>query len=251
MQRLKGKVAIITGGNSGIGKGVAEHFYQEGAKVVIFGRDQQTLDEVRNEMDDKILAIQGDVTNTSDLKNLFEQTHTTYGKCDILVVNSGVGLRLNVTDVTEENFDHMVDINYRGAYFTVKYALDYLNSPASIIMIASASASITLKNHSVYASTKAAIVKLAKNFANDLGSRGIRVNSISPGYIKTPIFDTRLEQDSAYLSRREVNIPLQRIGTPQDIANACLFLSTDESSYITGIDLIVDGGYSVNFFEPT
>lgn len=250
MQRLKGKVAVITGGNSGIGKGIAEHFYREGAKVVIFGRDAEKLAAAKQDMGNNILAIQGDVTKTEDLKNLFEQTKAVLGKIDILVVNSGVGLRLHVKDVTEENFDQMVNINYRGAYFTVKYALDYLNTPASIILISSAAATMTVKNHSVYASTKAAIVKLAKNFAVDLGERGIRVNAISPGYIKTPIFDQRLEKDPTYLSRRAANVPLKRIGTPQDIANAALFLATDEASYITGTDLIVDGGYTVNFQEP-
>lgn len=250
MQRLTGKVAVITGGNSGIGKGVAEHFYREGAKVVIFGRDAAKLAAAKQEMGNDILAIQGDVTNTADLKNLFEQTKNTFGKIDILVVNSGVGLRLHVSDVTEENFDNMVNINYRGAYFTVKYSLDYLNTPASIILIASVAASMTVKHHSVYASSKAAVIKLAKNFAIDLGERGIRVNSISPGYIKTPIFDQRLEKDPAYLSRRAANVPLKRIGTPQDIANAALFLASDEASYVTGADLIVDGGYAVNFQEP-
>ncbi len=250
MERLKNKVAVITGGSSGIGLGIAEHFYREGAKVVIFGRDAEKLDSAKQVMGNQILTVQGDVANTEDLKHLFEQTKAAYGNIDILVVNSGVGLRLHVNDVTEENFDHMVNINYRGAYFTVKYAIDYLNSPASVILISSVAASMTVKHHSVYASTKAAVVKLAKNFAIDLADRGIRVNAISPGYIKTPIFDQRLEKDPAYLSRRAANVPLKRIGTPQDIANAALFLSTDEASYITGIDFIVDGGYGINFQEP-
>lgn len=250
MERLKDKVAVITGGNSGIGKGIAEHFYREGAKVVIFGRDSAKLASAKKDMGNNILAIQGDVTNTADLKNLFEQTKAAYGKIDVLVANSGVGLRLHVSDVTEENFDNMVNINYRGAYFTVKYALDYLNSPASIILIASVAGSMSVKHHSVYGSTKAAVVKLAKNFAIDLGDRGIRVNAISPGYIKTPIFDQRLEKDPAYLTRRAANVPLKRIGLPQDIANAALFLASDDASYVTGSELIVDGGYSINFQEP-
>ncbi len=249
MKRLENKVAVVTGGNSGIGKGIASYFHKEGARVVIFGRNQETLDQARKEMGNDILAIRGDVTNTSDLKNLYQQTLAHYGKIDVLAANSGVGERLHVSAVTEEKFDYMVDINYRGAYFTVKYALDYLQPNASIILIASCAATLTIKNHSVYASTKAAVVKLAKNFAYDLADQGIRVNSISPGYIRTPIFDDRLKNDPDYLKRREVKIPLKRIGMPEDIGSAALFLASDEASYITGIDLIVDGGYSASFPE--
>lgn len=249
MKRLENKVAIITGGNSGIGKGIAQYFYNEGAKIVIFGRNQETLDAAKKEMGNDILTIQGDVTNTQDLKNLYEKTLAHYGKIDILVANSGVGERLHVSNVTEEKFDYMVDINYRGVYFTVKYALDYLNNNASIILISSCAATVTIKHHSVYASTKAAVVKLAKNLAYDLANQGIRVNSISPGYIRTPIFDERLKTDPDYLNRRVDKIPLKRIGNPQDIGSAALFLASDEASYITGVDLLVDGGYSASFPE--
>ncbi len=249
MKRLLNKVAVITGGNSGIGKGIAEHFFHEGAKVVIFGRNQQTLDEVKNELNGEILAVQGDVTNTEDLKKLYERTLSHFGKIDILVANSGIAERLHVEEVQESNFDRMVNINYRGVYFTVKYAIDYLNKNASIILMASCAGSLTIKRHSVYASTKAAVMKLAKNFAYDLSDKSIRVNSISPGYIRTPIFDSRLENDPDYLKRRETCIPLQRIGTPQDVANAALFLASDEASYITGVDLLVDGGYAASFPE--
>lgn len=247
MKRLQNKVAIITGGNSGIGKGIAKKFCAEGAKVVILGRNQKTLDQTKQELGENVLAIQGDVTNTADLKKLYETTLSHYGKVDILVVNSGVGERLHIKDVTEQKFDDMVNTNYRGAYFTVKYALDYLNQNAAIILIASAAAHVTMKRHSVYASTKAAIVKLAKNLAFDLSDRYIRVNSISPGYIETPIFDSRLELNPNYLEEKKLNIPLKRIGSPQDIANAALFLASDEASYISGTDLLIDGGYAASF----
>lgn len=250
MKRLHNKVAIITGGNSGIGKGIAKQFVREGAKVIIFGRNQELLDQAKAEMENQILTIQGDVTKTADLKNLYAQTFSHYGKCDILVANSGVGERIHVEDAMEENFDHMVDINYRGAFFTVRYALDYLNPHASIILMASSAATVTLKRHSIYTSTKAAVIKLAKTFSYDLADRFIRVNSISPGYVRTPIFDERLKVDPDYLKRREANIPLKRIGTPQDIAHAALFLASDEASYITGVDLLVDGGYAASFSEP-
>ena len=249
MQRLQNKVAIITGGNSGIGKGIAKHFIDEGAKVVIFGRNAETLKECEKEFGKNALVVQGDVTNSQDLINLYDSASKHFGKIDVVVANSGVGERLPIDEVTEEKFDHLVDINYRGAYFTIKYALKFLNSPASIILMSSCAATITIKNHSVYASTKAAIKKLAKNLAYDLAPRNIRVNSISPGYIRTPIFTKRLKTDPAYLKRREALIPLNRIGEPQDIAQAALFLATPESSYITGIDLLVDGGFSASFRE--
>jgi NAD(P)-dependent dehydrogenase (short-subunit alcohol dehydrogenase family) len=250
MNRLKNKVAVITGGNSGIGKGIAMNFYNQGAKVVILGRNQELLDEAKNEMGGSVLAIKGDVSKTDDLKNLYERTMSQYGKIDVLVANAGVGERLHVEKVKESDFDYVVDINYRGVYFTVKYALEYLNKNASIILIASCAATITVQHHSVYASTKAAVVKLAKNFAKDLSDNSIRVNSISPGYITTPIFAKRLETDPEYLTRREALIPLKRIGTPEDVGNAALFLASDESSYITGIDLLVDGGIAASYNEP-
>lgn len=248
MNRLKDKVAVITGGNSGIGKGIAQHFYQEGAKVAIFGRDQKTLDQAAKEMPGS-LAIKGDVTQGSDLKKLFEATTAQFGKIDILIVNAGISKRINVQDVKEDMLDSLLDVNYRGAYLTARYAIDALNTPASIIFIASCAASMTLKNHSLYAPTKAALVKLAKNLAVDLADKQIRVNSISPGYVRTPIFDARLETDPDYLKRRESNIPLGRIGRPLDIAQAARFLASDEASYITGVDLLVDGGMSNAFPE--
>lgn len=249
MKRLENKVAVITGGNSGIGKGIAERFAEEGAKVVILGRNPETLAQAEKEIGGDILAVQGDVTRTEDLQNLYSQCISRFGKIDIVVANSGVGQRLHATEVEEKNFDYMVDINYRGVYFTVRYAIPHLNPHASIILIASCAATITLKRHSVYASTKAAVVKLAQNFSYDLSDLSIRVNSISPGYIRTPIFDERLKRDPEYLARREANIPLKRVGEPRDIANAALFLASSEASYITGVDLLVDGGYTASFIE--
>lgn len=247
MKRLQDKVAVITGGNSGIGKGIAEQFIHEGAKVVIFGRNQETLDQAKNELNGNILSIQGDVRNTNDLKSLYAKTLSHFGKLDILVANSGVGERIHIEEVQEKDFDNMVGINYRGAFFTVRYSLDYLNQNASIIFIASCAAHITIKRHSIYASTKAAIVKLTQNLAFDLSDRLIRVNSISPGYIATPIFTSRLAQNPNYLKEKEANIPLKRIGKVQDIANAAVFLASDEANYISGADLRVDGGYSTSF----
>ena len=245
MKRLQNKVAVITGGNSGIGKGIAQHFLNEGAQVVILGRNRKTLEEAKAEMGGKILAIEGDVTQAADLINLYEQTLKHYGKIDSLVVNSGVARRISLEQASEEEFDQMVNINYRGAFFTVRYALNYLKPQASIILISSCAATITIANHSIYSSAKAAVSKMAKNFACDLADKAIRVNTISPGFINTPIFDSRLKTEPNYLNDIAKTIPLKRIGTPQDIANAALFLASDEASYITGVDLLVDGGRAI------
>ena len=250
MSRLQNKLAVITGGNSGIGKGIAKKYYEEGAKIVIFGRNPETLESAKSDIGSDILTVGGDVTSADDLKRLYQEAENHFHqKVDIVVANAGMGERLNIRDVTEEKFDKMVNINYRGCYFTVKYALPHINETASIVLISSIAGHVSVMNHSVYASTKAAVRKLAQNLTNDLGPDGIRVNSISPGYIQTPIFDNRLEDDPDYLKRRATRIPLRRIGTPEDIANAALFLASDEASYVTGTDLIVDGGYISTFAE--
>ncbi|WP_419420033.1 SDR family NAD(P)-dependent oxidoreductase [Legionella sp. D16C41] len=247
--RLDRKVAVITGGNKGIGQGLVEHFLHEGAQVVAFARNKQDLARLK-EIHPEILTITGDVTKPQDLIHLFQETEKTFGKIDILVANAGVGTRISVVDITEADFDQMVDINYKGAYFTVHYALPYLKDGAAIILIASVAAHVTLPNHSVYSSTKSAVIQLAKSFAFDLASRGIRVNSLSPGYIETPIFAKRISEDPNYLNKRQDLVPLGRIGKPLDIAKAACFLASDEAAYITGTDLIVDGGLSASYREP-
>lgn len=250
MQRLKNKVALVTGGNSGIGQGIAERFYEEGAKVIIFGRNTETLKAAKEKMGDDVLAINGDVTKTDDLKKLYQEIERTHGKIDILVANAGVAERITFENTTEDKFDYMVDINYRGVFFTVRHGVELLNKDASIILIGSIAGAISLKRHTIYSSTKAAVAKLAQGMAYDLAYKSIRVNSISPGYVTTPIYEARLKTDPDYLKRREAIVPLQRIGTPKDIANAALFLASEEASYITGIDLLVDGGWSTAFPEP-
>lgn len=164
MKRVEGKVAVITGGNSGIGKGIAKKFAEEGAKVAIFGRSLETLEKTKQELPGEILAVRGDVTNAEDLKKLFSEVEKHYGKTDILVANAGVGKKVHVEKATEEDFDYVVDINYKGVFFTVKYSIPHLNAKASILLIASTAAYEIAKGRSIYSSTKAAVSKLAQGF---------------------------------------------------------------------------------------
>ncbi|STX51430.1 acetyoacetyl CoA reductase [Legionella busanensis] len=247
--RLHNKVAVVTGGNKGIGRGIVEHFLAEGAIVVAFARDKQSLAELK-QTHPQILAVNGDVTKEQDLKRLFQETEQNFGKIDILIANSGVGERVSVADMKEADFDYMVNINYKGTYFTVNHALSHLNDGAAIILIGSVAAYITLHSHSIYSSTKAAIIKLAENFARDLAVRRIRVNSISPGIIETPIFNKALKEDPDYLKKWQSLVPIGRIGTPLDIAYAACFLASDEATYITGSDLVIDGGLLANYQDP-
>ncbi len=243
MNDFKDKVVVITGGNSGIGRAIAEKFDQEGAKIVIFGRDQHKLDRVCKTLRQAI-TVQGDVCNLSDIDQLFQQAYATFGKVDVLVANAGVASRRFVGDVDEAFFDEMVNINYKGVYFTVQRSLPYLEKGSSIILISSAAQQIGVRHHSVYSSTKAAVSMLARNFSADLVDRGIRVNAISPGYTDTPIFDTAKNKNPDIISQRTNEIPLKRFADPSEIAEAALFLSSSKAAYIVGIDLVVDGGVS-------
>ncbi|GJM06432.1 MAG: oxidoreductase [marine bacterium B5-7] len=248
--RLKNKVAVVTGGNSGIGRGIVERFIEEGAKLAILGRNKSTLDEMQASYPNDLLAVSGDISSTDDLKMLFQKTVDTFGKIDVLVANAGNVKRVSVADASEEDFDSMSNANYRGTFFTVNLAIPSLNKNASIILISSVAAHMSRINHSIYSSSKAAVSKLAQNFAFDLAEQGIRVNAISPGYIKTPLFDKKLLEQADFLEEKKQYIPLKKIGSPKDIANAALFLASEESSYITGTDLIVDGGFSACYPMP-
>lgn len=241
---LKNKIAVITGGNSGIGQGIAKCFIAAGARVIIFGRDPKTLSETKEALGDNLFIIQGDVNQTQDLKSLYQKVEKDFGKIDILVSSTGVVKRMHVTDISEGYVDVMINTNLKSVLFTVKYSLSVMRDGGAILIIASAAAHKTVENHAIYSCSKAGAVKLAENFANDLADRKIRVNSISPGIIKTPIFDAHLKDDPEFLIKRERRIPLKRLGHVDDIAKAAAFLCSDDASYITGTDLLIDGGYS-------
>jgi NAD(P)-dependent dehydrogenase (short-subunit alcohol dehydrogenase family) len=243
MDERKDKVVVITGGNSGIGEAIAKKFDQEGAKVVIFGRDQKKLDQVNKHLK-KGLTIQGDVRNLPDLERLFQMTQNSFGPIDVLVANAGIAERRKVDDVDEKFFDEMVGINYKGLYFTVQRSIPSLNKGASVILISSAAAHKGWHNHSVYSSTKAAVSMLARNFAADLVDRGIRVNAVSPGFTDTPLFDTWKETQPSIINDLEKKVPVKRFASPAEIAEAVYFLSSPQAAYIVGVDLVVDGGAS-------
>lgn len=241
MDDFNGKVVVITGGNSGIGKAIAHKFNELGANIVIFGRDQHKLNDACRELRQAI-AVQGDVQNVKDIEKLFQSTHDHFGKVDVLVANAGIASRKPIEEVDESFFDEMVAINYKGAYFTVQRAVPYLNKGASVILISSAAQQIGFRNHSVYSSTKAAVSMLARNFAADLIDKGIRVNAISPGFTDTPIFDSLKGKNSKFMSDYSENIPAKRFADPSEIADAAIFLS--RAGYIVGADLVIDGGVS-------
>ena len=246
--KLNGKVTVVTGGNSGIGFGIAEAFKKEGAVGAISGRNQKTLDSSVKELGKDFIGISGDVTNLNDLEQLFKTTHDRFGKIDTLVVNAGGVVDGNpmaaIEDVTEENFDGYMDLNLKSSYFTVKKALPYLNDGASIILIASSAAHLAIKGMTVYSAAKAALISLAKGLSADLLARKIRVNALSPGSIDTPVFDKIAPAEQVkQIKQLWVNKTASgRQGLPSDIGHAAVFLASDDSAFIIGTEILVDGG---------
>jgi NAD(P)-dependent dehydrogenase (short-subunit alcohol dehydrogenase family) len=245
MARLTGKVAVVTGGNSGIGLSTAKRFHEEGAKVVISGRDQRTLDDAVKKIGDGIVAVRADVAKLGDLDKLYKTVAEKFGKIDVLFANAGIAKFAPVADSGEELFDEQFDVNVKGVYFTIQKALPLLNDGASIIINSSVVNETGVVNGSVYAATKAAVRSFARTLTAELVDRGIRVNVVSPGPIVTPIFGrTGLSKDQVDEFARGIvsKVPMKRFGQPEEVANTVLFLATPESSYITGVDINVDGG---------
>lgn len=244
--RLSGKVTVITGGNSGIGLGIAEEFINEGASVVILGRNRKTLDEAAEKLGKDSLVIQGDITKMADIENLYDQTESKFGKIDVLVVNAGGGSIVPFSLVEESIFDDGVDLNFKGTFFTIQKALPHLNDNASIIIVSSVAHRLGFPGMSVYGATKAAIRSLARTISAELlPERGIRVNVVSPGPIETPIYNRMgIPEDQVDGMKESFKslIPLKRFGTTEEIAKTVLFLASSESSFIVGEDISVDGG---------
>ena len=247
MGRLSEKVALITGGNSGIGLATAKAFSREGAKVVITGRNQETLDQARKEIGGDVLAIQGDVSDLNHLDDVYGQIKEKYGKLDVVFANAGVGIPTPTPDVTEQHFDMHFNINVKGLFFTVQKALPILTDGASIILNASIVKDKGFAGFSVYSATKGAVRTLVRSWASEFKERQIRVNTVSPGPIETPIYDRMgLPQEAQEEFGQTVaqQVPLGRFGEPNDIAESVVYLASSDAKYTNGIDLVVDGGLS-------
>jgi NAD(P)-dependent dehydrogenase (short-subunit alcohol dehydrogenase family) len=241
MKKLEGKVAVITGGNSGIGLATAKRFVEEGAYVFITGRRQSELDEAVKQIGDNIVGVQGDVSNLADLDRLYDTVKQKKGRLDSLFANAGVAEFASLGDITEAHFDKTFNINVKGLLFTVQKALPLIQDRGSIILNASIAASKGIEASSIYNATKAAIRSFARSWTVDLKHRKIRVNAISPGPIDTPGLRNLVKTDGL-LEQIKAMVPLGRMGSPDEVAKAVSFLASDDSSYITGIELFVDGG---------
>ena len=245
--KLAGKVALVTGGNSGIGFATAKLFSQEGAKVVIAGRDRTTLDEAALAIGRDVLALQTDVADLNQIDQLYDAIATKFGKIDVLFANAGIGRFTPLENTTEAVYDEVFAINLKGLYFTVQKALTYLNDNAAIVLNTSFIGSLGCPGTSVVSASKAAVRSLARTFSAELIGRGIRVNAVSPGAIATPFHSrTGLSEEAVAASAQQFmsQIPMHRFGTAEEIANAVLFLSTLDSAYILGAEIAVDGGIS-------
>ena len=247
MSKLEGKIALITGGTTGIGLATAKQFVNEGAYVFITGRRDPELAAAVKEIGKNVTGVQGDVSNLGDLDRLFAQIQREKGKLDIVFANAGIAKYAPLGTITEEFFDSIFNINVKGLLFTVQKALLLMPDGASIILNASIVASKGLSSNSVYGATKAAVRSFARTWTTDLKDRRIRVNAVSPGSIDTPGLSDLLASSETGQQRLKTirnTVPLGRLGTPDEIAKAVVFLASEDSSYITGTELFVDGGFA-------
>ena len=247
MGKLEGKTALVTGGSSGIGLAAAKRFVEEGAYVFITGRRPLELAAAVKEIGRNITGVGGDVSNLADLDGLFAQIKREKGKLDIVFANAGVAKYASFGKITEELYNSIFNINVKGLLFTVQKALPLLPDGASIVLNASIVASKGLPANSVYSATKAAVRSFARTWTTDLKDRRIRVNAVSPGPIDTPGLNDLLASSETGQQRAKMysnSVPLGRLGTPDEIAKAVVFLASDDSSYVTGTELFVDGVFA-------
>jgi NAD(P)-dependent dehydrogenase (short-subunit alcohol dehydrogenase family) len=238
-KKLKDKIALITGGTQGIGFATAKLFAKEGAYVFITGRRQKELDEAVKEIGSNVTGVQGDVAKLADLDRLYKTVGEVKGRIDIVLANAGLGEFAPFASVTEEHFDNLFNINVRGTFFTVQKALPLLNDGGSIILTGSVASVKGTAAFGVYGATKAAIRSFVRTWTTDLRDRHIRANVVSPGPINTPLVS---RQSPDVIARIVSTVPMGRMGEPHEIAKAALFLASDDSSFVTGIELFVDGG---------
>ncbi|MGM0825283.1 MAG: SDR family NAD(P)-dependent oxidoreductase [Pseudomonadota bacterium] len=242
MSRLNGKIALITGGASGIGLASAQRLIEEGAFVFITGRRQDVLDNAAEALGSNAQSIQADVTKPEDLDRVFETIQKEKGHLDVLVANAGVGEFASLGQITEAHYDYIFDINVKGTLFTVQKALPLMKHGGSIILTGSTVGSMGTPAMSIYSASKAAVRNLARSWAHDLRGTGIRVNVMSPGPTKTDKLMELLPSEA--LSEMNRTVPLERLGDPKETAGAVAFLASDDSSFMTGSEVFVDGGYA-------
>jgi NAD(P)-dependent dehydrogenase (short-subunit alcohol dehydrogenase family) len=244
MGKLDGKIAVITGGNSGLGLATAQRFVAEGAYVFITGRRQDQLDAAVHTIGGNVAGVQGDVSKLDDLDRLFATVRERKGRLDVLFANAGVGEFAPLGQITEAHFDKTFDVNVKGTVFTVQKALPLMSAGASIVINGSMVSIKGLPAFGVYAATKAALRSFARTWSVDLKERGIRVNVVSPGTVVTPAFKTLMtdEQIEGFTAQAAATTPLGRVGTPDEIARAVVFLASEDSSFVDGTELFVDGG---------
>jgi NAD(P)-dependent dehydrogenase (short-subunit alcohol dehydrogenase family) len=247
MSNLLGKVAIVTGGNSGIGFATAKEFRSQGAKVAISGRTNVV--EAAEKLGENVLGIVADVTKFADLEGLFKTVHEKLGKVDVLFVNAGMAKMGPISDVSEADFDEVMNINFKGAYFTVQKAIPYLNDNASIILNGSVNSYVGFAGASVYSASKAALHSLARTVSAELIGRGIRVNTLNIGPVNTALFGKiGLPQDAlqGFAAAVTAKMPVKRFGNPEEIAKAAAFLASSDSSFVVGSEISTDGGIMMN-----
>lgn len=245
MSRFTDKIVVITGGTSGIGLAAARRFISEGAKVVVTGRSPQSVRDAQKELGANGVAIAADVTKSAELDALFRQVRETYGRIDVLYANAGIAKLGSVAETTEDVFDDIVDANFRGAYFTVQKALPLLRDGGAIVFTTSWFDVVGIAGTSAVSASKAALRNFTRTLASELIGRNIRVNAVSPGVIATPLFGKLglSEANAEELGKALLaQIPAKRFGKPEEVANAVAFLASDDASYITGVELAVDGG---------
>ena len=244
-QRFKGKVAVVTGGNSGIGLGVAKAYAQEGAQVAITGRNEKTLEVAAKEIGEGTLAIQSDSGTVREIEAAMQKINQRFGRIDALFVNAGIGKFVPFEKVTEQFFDETVRINMKGVFFTVQKAISLMSKGSAIVLNASINAHLGMPGTTVYGATKAAVINMAKTLSADLLEKGIRVNAISPGPINSALLardgisQEKLQETKDWIQNQ---VPIKRFGTPEEIAAAVLYLTSPESAFVLGAELIIDGG---------
>jgi len=244
--RFKDKVVLVFGGNSGIGLAAAQAFAAEGARVVITGRNPDTLASAARSIGDGTLAVRSDISALADLDALYAQIRAQYGRIDVAFVNAGVGTFASVREITPERWDEVHGVNLRGAFFAAQKALPLMSRGGAIVFTGSIGSVLAAPGNAIYAAAKAGLRAVARIFAVELVGEGIRVNMVSPGATETPIITRNIGMSSEAIDGLRqmmiANTPMKRMGRPEEIARAVLFLASDEASFITGVDLFVDGG---------